>query len=89
MKNCSSGQFAACKGCIVPVSVVKVEGGGATNRVRMEISILWLPTDKSICYLSVGLYVWKNDSATSEKYYPSRVLQDKLSLEFSSHCILG
>ena len=47
-----------------------VQDGGATNCVRREVSILWLPTalfGKSICYLSVGLYVWKNDTATPEK----------------------
>ena len=55
------------------VSVVKadsVQGGGATNRVRKEIRILWLPAGllgKSIRYLSVGLYVWKDDTAMSEK----------------------
>ena len=35
-----------------------------------SVSILWLPTalfGKSICYLSVELYVWKNDTATSGK----------------------
>ena len=57
----------------MPVSVVKadsVQGGGATNRVRREIRILWLPAGllgKSICYLSVGLYIWKDDTAVSEK----------------------
>ena len=47
---------------------------------------------KSICYFSVGLYVWKNDTVTSEKYYPSRFLQVKLSLESIVQinlCILG
>ena len=68
----------------MPISVIKAEDGGATNCVRMEMSILWLPTDKLICCLSVGLCVWKNDAATCEKYYPSGVLQDKSSLEFSS-----
>ena len=57
----------------MPVSVVKadsVQGGGTTNRVRREIRILWLPMGlfgKLICYLTVGLYVCKNDTATSEK----------------------
>ena len=34
----------------------------ALQTVRREISILWLPAGlfgKSICYLSVGLYIWK------------------------------
>jgi len=34
------------------------------------VSILWPPTTlfgKSVCYLSVGLYIWKNDTATPEK----------------------
>ena len=33
---------------------MSVQGGGATNRVQREISILWLPMGlfgKSICYL--------------------------------------
>ena len=36
---------------------------------------------KSICYLSVRLYICKIDTATSEKYYPSRALQVKPWLE--------
>ena len=56
-----------------PVSVVKtdsVQGGGVTNRVRREIKYSVATNGsfgKSICYLSVGLYVWKNDTAMSEK----------------------
>ena len=55
------GDLLLAKGCIVPVSVVKadgVQGGGATNRVRREISILWLSTGLFGKSISVGPYVW-------------------------------
>ena len=43
----------------------------AINRVRMEIKYSVATKTglfgKSICYLSVGLYIWKNDTAVSEE----------------------
>ena len=43
----------------------------ATNRVQREIKYSVATKmdlfGKSICYLSVGLYVWKNDSGVSEE----------------------
>ena len=68
---------------IVPVSVVKddaVQGVGGTNRVQREISILWLPAGLFGKSISVGLYVWKCDTATSA----SQQVKVKLSLESSS-----
>ena len=56
-----------------PISVVKgdcVQGGGDTNYVQIDISILWLPmalSGKPIYYLSVRLYTSKNDTFTSKK----------------------
>ena len=55
------------------VSVVKadrVQRGAATKRTRREISIsvAVLPAlINRFFYLSVGLYVWKNHTAKSEK----------------------
>ena len=52
------------------VSVVKadrVQGGAATNHVRREISISERPFLVNRFVTFVGLYVWKNDTATSEK----------------------
>ena len=54
----------------MPISVLKadsVQGGAAINRVRREISILWLPTGLYGKSISVGPYVWKYDTAMSEK----------------------
>ena len=67
------GDSLFAKALLYTVSVVKanhLEDRATKSCVRREITIVWLPTalfGKSICYLSVGLYVWKNDTATSEK----------------------
>ena len=77
----------------MPVSVVKadgVQGGGATNRVRRKISILWLPTGLFGKSISVVPYVWKYDTTTSEKFHPSRPkLNCHWSLVQRKLCILG
>ena len=47
-----------CRVSIVRPTLISLR----TNRVRKEMGILWLPTalfDESICFLSIGLYVWK------------------------------
>ena len=60
------------------VSVVKADCEAATNHVRKGDKYFcgyqYALFGKSICYLSVGLYVWKYVTATSEKWYPSRIL---------------
>ena len=61
--------FAMSSLCTVSVAKANhVPDGATTSRVQKEISFLWLTTGlsgKSIFYLSVGLYVWKNYTATS------------------------
>ena len=46
---------------------------------------------KSICYLSVGLYIWKNDTATSKSSIPAGFfkLNRLWSLVQRKLCILG
>ena len=46
------GDSLLAKGVSCPISVVKadsVQGGSATNCVRREVSILWLPTGLLMC----------------------------------------
>ena len=79
------------------VSVVKdnrVQDGDATNRVQREISILWLAMPlfgKSICYLSVGLYVWKMILPHLKSSIPAEFckLNHRWSLVQKKLCILG
>ena len=55
----------------------RVQGGATTNRVRREISVsvaTRVATNGPFLVNRLLLfYIWKNDTATSEKY-PSRVL---------------
>ena len=67
------GDSLFAKAILSTVSVVKadrVQGRAATNHVRREISISVAALNgfgEQFCYLFVGLYVWKNDTALSEK----------------------
>ena len=78
-------------GCIVYRFCCKGRSCSRWSHYKGRWVFLWLPTalfGKSICYLSVRLYVCKNDTATSEKLYPSRVLQVESSLNKESSVFL-
>ena len=59
------GKAVSC--AISVVEADRVQGGAATKRVRREISISVAALNGPHFGKPVGLYVWKNDTATSEK----------------------
>ena len=76
--NTAPGNSLLAKLVSHPISVVKAiafKMDGATKCVQRKYSVA-----TNNFFLSVGLYIWKNDTTISE----SRVLQVILSLESSS-----
>ena len=62
-RTAALGDLLLAKAVLYHVSIVRpILISLCTNHVQKEMSILWLPTalfGESICFLSIGLYVWK------------------------------